>query len=136
MARARLSVDLGLAKMASKGDMSDKKKLDKYVPTSEFDSGVELEKTLAAANGRKPVSDAQVRHEQQLSFFGLDQEPMRARLKEAGELADQYKREQRGNNNRAPRGRIKMNVPEGYAKGGKVRGCGKAVKGLTKGRMR
>ena len=117
------------------GEMSDKKKLDRYVPTKVSDSGVELENTLALANARTPATKEQVQHEQQLAFFGLDDKPIRRRLQEAGELADQYKREMRGNVNNAPRGKIKMRVPEGYAKGGSVRGDGCAQRGKTKGRF-
>ena len=117
-------------------DMNDKRKLDKYVSTSDWDSGVELEQKLAAASGRKPATKEQVQHDQQMSFFGVDPTNMHKRLKEASELADQYKREQRGNKNVAPRGRIKMKVPEGYKSGGKVRGTGCAARGHGKGTMR
>lgn len=96
----------------------------------------DLENKLALANGRKAASRDSVINDSNLRFFGMDDSGEQARLKEASELADQYTREQRGNKNVAPRGRIKMRVPEGYSKGGKVRGTGCATKGHGKGKMR
>ena len=96
----------------------------------------DLENKLALANGRKAASTDDVINDSNKRFFGMDDSGEQARLKEASELADQYTREARGNKNRAPRGRIKMKTPEGYAKGGKVRGTGCATKGHGKGTMR
>jgi hypothetical protein len=109
------------------GELEDKKKLDRYVKSSNRDSGVELEEKLALANGRKAASKKQVQHEQQLAFFGLDQKPMRRRLQEAGELADQYKREARGKEEGPIRSKIRQVT--GFAKGGSVRGTGAATRG-------
>lgn len=104
-------------------------------PTSR-DGLLDLEQKLALANGRTAVSREKVIDDSNRRFFGEDDRGEQARLKEAGELADQYKREQRGNKNVAPRGRIKMKVPEGYKSGGKVRGAGCAAKGHGKGTVR